>query len=56
MDLRALQGGRLLALHDATFAMDGDAAALLPQRNLLRLLDVERGVSGPNGRALSSKV
>lgn len=43
VDMRACGGGRLLALHDATFSMD--SAPLLPQRNVLRSIDLDRQVS-----------
>lgn len=41
VDMR-VGGGRLLALHDATFSLDD--APLLPQRNVLRAVDLERQV------------
>jgi hypothetical protein len=37
VDLRS-HGGRLFALHDATFSLDD--APLLPQRNVLRTVDL----------------
>ena len=43
MDLRS-HGGRLFALHDATFSLDD--APLLPQRNVLRTVDLESQVCG----------
>lgn len=42
MDMRGCGGGRLLALHDATFSMED--APLLPQRNVLRLMDLKHQV------------
>ena len=42
MDLRS-HGGRLFALHDATFSLDD--APLLPQRNVLRTVDLESQVT-----------
>jgi hypothetical protein len=44
VDLRC-HGGRLLALHDATFSLDD--APLLPQRNVLRAVDVASQVLQP---------
>lgn len=43
VDMRACGDGRLLALHDATFSMD--SAPLLPQRNVLRSIDLHHQVS-----------
>lgn len=52
MDMR-VGGGRLLALHDATFSLDD--APLLPQRNVLRSVDLEQQVRAAVRLKISSK-
>lgn len=48
MEVCAAAQGRLVALHDTTFALAADAPPLLQQRNVLRFIDVEQLVRAPS--------
>ena len=47
MEVCAAAQGRLVALHDTTFASAADPPPLLQQRNVLRFIDVEQKVRAP---------